>query len=483
MPSWHSGAFGYSARDESGISTDSVGDHDGDLALGYDYDHGVLTSGLIGWWPLAWTDAHDLSGNNNHGTLNGGVKPGVAGRGGLEAMAFDGASGYVHASDVSGDLKTLAVWYRGPVVDGSKSYRMPFNDASDSDRYLVFGNYTSGFGGETVSINDPASRDTVTYITDSLAANKWHFIVLRWNGSDYDFIVDGTTRATKSGSDGHAGLWNASGLDLGARGTTTGDGYLRGTLFSPRVYGVALTDSQLQTLYELGSADLARPPMDGISRYPLDGDATDVWGSNDATNNGVTFTSDAIRGQAGVFDGSGAHLETGFTVDPAADYKFAFAAWIKPDSANSGNYNCVLADTQGNLNEGDVGALMYVDPDGAYDFRIYNGSTSSIDTQLVTGSVKYDEWVHVAFVGDGSMAAVYENGRLLAKETNVNPSGNSSETTLEIGRKPIGQSKLPFQGEMDDVRIFDQYLSPPQLVETYRWGTGGVDMTQQTVIA
>ena len=54
-------------------------------------------TGLVGWWPLneySGSTAYDLSGNDNHGSLNSGVTQGVAGKGGLTSYSFDGSDAW-----------------------------------------------------------------------------------------------------------------------------------------------------------------------------------------------------------------------------------------------------------------------------------------------------------------------------------------------------------------------------------------------------
>ncbi len=70
---------------ESGMTHDTVSDHNGELRQGYRFDSTPtqLEQGLVGHWPLH-TDggtAPDLSGNGNHGSVTGTTR--VSGKGGL----------------------------------------------------------------------------------------------------------------------------------------------------------------------------------------------------------------------------------------------------------------------------------------------------------------------------------------------------------------------------------------------------------------
>ncbi|MFT4892883.1 MAG: hypothetical protein ACI8Z7_000672 [Candidatus Nanohaloarchaea archaeon] len=78
--------------------------------------------GLIGWWPLHENSgrANDLSGNGNHGSLNGSLTQGSAGKGGLVAYKFDGSDDYVSISPTLKDPEfSVSLW----VYIGSESSR------------------------------------------------------------------------------------------------------------------------------------------------------------------------------------------------------------------------------------------------------------------------------------------------------------------------------------------------------------------------
>ena len=75
-------------------------------------------TGLVGWWPLnedSGNTAYDLSGNGNHGSLNGGITQGVVGKGGLTSYSFDGNDDYVDVGDSAFNLSeaiSLSVWIK-----------------------------------------------------------------------------------------------------------------------------------------------------------------------------------------------------------------------------------------------------------------------------------------------------------------------------------------------------------------------------------
>lgn len=223
---------------------------------GYTYAHPPLTQGLVGWWPLHDDQARDLSGNDNHGTPNGGPTTGVSGRGGLGATSFDGIDDYITIPDLysSPSALSMVAWVRP---------RAP--DDGSRDGVINIGRN----GG--LKIRDSGSGTFEYYWNDgsyhliaepSVSADEWYHVAMTWDG--------GTVRAYLDGVQVGSGDYSSTGGDksanrIGDVGGNVGSNPLDGNICDVRLYNRALSGQEIQTLYEWGSLDLARPPQPDVA--------------------------------------------------------------------------------------------------------------------------------------------------------------------------------------------------------------------------
>jgi hypothetical protein len=90
-----------------------------------------------------------------------------------------------------------------------------------------------------------------------------------------------------------------------------------------------------------------------------------------------------------------------------------------------------------------------------------------------TGDIDRDEWVHVAGTYDGNAVKCYINGEVAGTNNNANTLAFLSQDTndLAIGNRSDDDEK-PFEGMIDDVRVYDYGLSAEEVVWLATDGTG-----------
>jgi hypothetical protein len=417
------------------------------------------TEGLVGWWPLHSDRPVDLSGFDNHGNASG-VTSGVAGRGGLTGYSFDGSSSNVDipgfASTISNATEYTANFWAKDLVgtggagiyhswDGGGSVRQHTLDLPDDNTFSVWIDGDERLNGNT-DIN-------------SITSNSWKmFTVTMKAGGDINIYAD--TDLIDSSSNGT----QIPSADQQTRlmGRSGESNRISGNLFDLRFYNKILSSAEIQTLYEWGSGDYAKPPADGVSYYPLDGSASDQWSSNNGTVNGATVTNDSVRGQAYSFDASNSEY---INVDSnlTSSSSWTCSAWIKWDGT-SGNQAIVHDDTNN---------LYYLLKNDSDNIVVFDGSHLA-PVSAVSGS-----WMHYTSVHNGSELYIYENGSLAnSLTTNI----SSLEGISSIGLNDSSGSQY-FDGNIDDVRLYDYALTPQEVHDLYRWGTFGRDMRKFTVKA
>lgn len=235
-----------------------------------------------------------------------------------------------------------------------------------------------------------------------------------------------------------------------------------------------------------------------------DGSGTSAIDSSGNSNsgtltNGPTWAAGKL-GQALNFDGADDYVNAGSPTALNNLPAMTISAWIKPDSfANPGNY--IVSKTHGETptftgwlfrvdNESNLKALRF---DVDYN-RSLEGSTFDPFQDLwavsVPNAVQIGQWSHVAVTWDGSKTAAnvkfYVNGALIAHcqgcgNWDVNGDGTRSDDSykpLIIGYGNVEQSPAykirPFDGIIDDVRIYNRVLSATEIQQLYNLSQGNV---------
>ena len=106
---------------------------------------------------------------------------------------------------------------------------------------------------------------------------------------------------------------------------------------------------------------------------------------------------------------------------------------------------------------------------GTYMFTTWNGSDHAAIATMPASDL--GTWVHLCGVFDGATYSVYRNGVLAAAtgDTTTPPAGINAIWAIGA-RAPQDGSALdyPFQGQIDDVRIFGRALSADEIQALYR---------------
>lgn len=205
-----------------------------------------ITDGLVGWWPLNGT-AKDLSGNANNGTVSGATV--VSGLNGL-CYSFDGVSNYIES--LSDPLTsnynnfTMTGWIKTTSAGGAVIVHRV--NRADNTSVLQLRIYS---GNVTVDYYYPSSGSLTG--TKIINDNIFHMITLTHIGTTRSIYVDGVLDASQPSSEAYIGQ-TPNRIIFGAdkRQTDQGDFYL-GLLEDVRIYNRALTQEEVNILYELGN--------------------------------------------------------------------------------------------------------------------------------------------------------------------------------------------------------------------------------------
>ena len=222
----------------------------------------------------------------------------------------------------------------------------------------------------------------------------------------------------------------------------------------------ALIATLVVALASLSTVAMADLSSGLVAFYPFSGNAEDASGNgNHGSVQGPTLTEDR-NGQPD----SAYHFSFGEEVievadSPSLDVEEAvsFTAWIRPDTTSE-TFILVREDINGGH--------------GLFDFDIFPG-VISCGLKNPTGgkaavqgntSIQQGVWQHVACTWDGVTMRVYYNGQ---------PDGTApfdAPMAVSDGDLSIGRYYSAFDGDIDEIRIYDRALSGSEIAELIEMG-------------
>ncbi|MDO8728838.1 MAG: LamG domain-containing protein [bacterium] len=190
-------------------------------------------------------------------------------------------------------------------------------------------------------------------------------------------------------------------------------------------------------------------------------DGKDVAGvtalDRSGNNNNGTLTGGPTRaigkiGQGLSFDGFNDYVNTGIANLPSTNAPKTFSLWVYRRSSTSG----VPLSIGGNSCN-----VEYFRGNGT----LYKCGDSPIVSPNIF--VSNNVWTHIVYTFDGTTNKLYLNGALNGSSVTAHDAG--AITNSNIGRRSIG-STYEFDGEIDDVRVYNRALTGDEIKRLYRIG-------------
>jgi hypothetical protein len=161
------------------------------------------------------------------------------------------------------------------------------------------------------------------------------------------------------------------------------------------------------------------------------------------------------------FDGSGAEIQfSSFSSPtPTMTNQLTLSAWVAPSDLYNPSYSIINRDN-GTYTDFQ---LMFLDEE-TLRFTITTGAGVTLDLDVFIDPDDFiDEWNLVTAVYDGANMRIYINGYeedFVSKSGNITNSGN----LLQAGNDSSGNY---FEGEMDDIRVYNGALTAAQVYALY----------------
>jgi len=292
------------------------------------------------------------------------------------------------------------------------------------------------------------------------------------------------------------GFQNQDSIVIGNDGYTAQSGryYYEGQLSNLAIFDKALTQSEINTLYNGGTPEvnISHSP---VSWWKLDNLTTGLQDSAGGGNNAtaaswITKTNNNVSTLAGISSGmTQANLVQSDlqTVAPYSKYAMNFDAssgdyiQINNGSSLTNGFSELTVSIWANFSG--TGEQQIITKDGSsqrsfnlrrlsngVNFLVSTDGTSNSQTLFYpSSSITIGEWYHFAGIYDGSKLLLYVNGSLI--DDSVSLTGNLPNTTsgFYIGSYAIGHS-YTFNGSLSNASIWDTALTSSQVSEIYNEG-------------
>lgn len=443
--------------------------------------------GLVGYWSFedgTGTRATDFSGRGNTGTLdNPSWTSGKRGK----ALNFDNVDDAVTIANESNfDFDDTSAFSMSAWV-----YRASITDEDD----IVVKIDDTNFRGYSLYFPTPGSHICNTgtclafYLTDGVDAsivatstatisqtNRWYHVTATYNGNGDS---SGITMYV-NGVDSTTSRWNAGSLDavlndlpLVIGDDVTGGDHcceFSGRIDEVRVYNRALSPSEVARLAQTravrvgaSSAELHQGSTlaNGlIGHWTFDGpDTVTTVTDRSGSNNHGYFIGDATSsakvsgklGQAFNFDGTDDYVSAPSALGAAQD-AYTLSAWVNGDVLDT---SPALYSFAVNVNDKWIG--------GSDDQRWWCNKDSDFGNPV--GPLFSTGWHLLTCTYDGvtDKLTLYVDGVQIDQVT-------SAGTTDMTGNVEISTQVFPWDGKVDDARVYNRALSPAEVRQLYQLG-------------
>jgi len=333
-----------------------------------------------------------------------------------------------------------------------------------------FNAFMYGSAGSTVS-HQPS--------TTSVTRHAWNHVVWTFDGSYIRWYLNGVLDKTSSTTFTIGTIALSQYLGIGAEGSSTYGRMLDGYVAGCKIYGKALTTTEVSQNYESSKTEFSNFPniiTSGLTAY-LD---TDIYSSyigsgttfNDLTGNGnyfqLTNSPTFVSTEPKTFNLSGdsQHFlyyasignptgNTGISLPSANSWTCTF--WFRTSVTNS-NRNSLLS----HMGSGPVYALMGVS-NSVLIYYHYDGNNGGWLTKSATTNVADNNWHNVVFVNTNNTMTIYLNG-VLEKSSFSSTATNANNYVNGLGGS--WESRY-FNGSISTFMYYNTNLSAAQVLQNY----------------
>jgi len=371
----------------------------------------------------------------------------------------------------------ISAWFKtNDQQSGKCLFSSPFAPGNNRfDLYLQSAGFTSYL--KTVTSVTGLSSSTINYYDD-----KWHNVIVTYDGVNHKIYYDGDEVATAARS-GVLADSTYNKIEIGRFGNTHSNN-VDAEISNVLAWTKGLTPTEVETLYNYGSPiqTLANIPQSSNLKAWYKLDATEIynststeWKVNNATAEYKSSTFvDGLVGQAT------GYVQVGSYDALAGAQAGSWSFWYNTKSTAGRTKNCSWL----------VGPTNWIQPSGTvwrgnaeFTLNTSNGlqrtSVSASYSRRIfldaSDASSLNEWVHVVGTYDGSNLRVYVNGEQkgLVNEAGANVVDFPATGTITTGNIQIGSGSnlVYFLSAMySNLSIWDKALTLSEINEIYNSG-------------
>src|SRR5262245_48625303 len=219
-------------------------------------------AGMIGWW-RGEGNANDALGANN-GTLQNGATfaAGMVG----QAFSLDGANDFVGNIGTTSTFSfmqntgvfTIEAWIKLSDPNSSTEQAITANTTTTADRghYFTWDNSGGQHRLSLLLMKSVAGTPVINAVSDAnvITDSNWHHVAAVGNGSGIAFYVDGTLKGVSAPMGSFSTGASTRALDIGHCPPVSSQCPFNGRIDELAIYDQPLTQSQIQSIYNAGSA-------------------------------------------------------------------------------------------------------------------------------------------------------------------------------------------------------------------------------------
>lgn len=443
------------------------------------YNRALSAAEIINEYNKTYTDlalflpfngnANDESGSGNNGTVNGALL--TQDRFGLNnrAYQFDGINDYISITDnpnLFSDELTISWWYKLTEIPGPAAVVIGWVDGGH--RYQQFFN-----GGQLNYLNGYNVAQAGIYFNPIYGLNDlnvWKNVVVTYqktgtSTSTSSIYVDGELKQT----DNHnLAMDYVPGFEFFIGKNHNGN-YFKGFLDDIYIYRRVLDSAEIVALYNDSTSYL---PDSLIAFFPFKGNAND---ESILANHGTVYdallTKDryANSDQAYYFNGSTGRIEVPYHPSYSFGYgDFTISAWVNISDISTAR----IVSAGHDINDGIWGLGFGAHPVWGNGVRINYFVYSDNDFRDFSSDEFLDystgQWVFVTASKTGNQIKFYNNGLPIGTQTISYPSNANSLLSIGCRQYSPGVFNEFFNGEIDEVKIFNRSFSDQEIWNMYK---------------
>lgn len=214
----------------------------------------------------------------------------------------------------------------------------------------------------------------------------------------------------------------------------------------------------LLLLLAMPAAIQSQPTQGLVAYYPFNGNTDDESGNGwNGTGTDLTLIQDRFGNANKAYNFNGSTSSIDFGLVPIPITNFSISVWL-------------------NSNEYDRGVvLLNAIPDLGFVLEfLYQNSTLSFEViqayevyNIITVPIAINQWHHIVATCDNDLIKLFVDGVLIASESG--PIGTQSNEILSAGFDHVAYDYF-YNGDMDDIRIYNRVLMESEILELYHEG-------------